>query len=339
MTTLSFCGECGAARTGTPFCGHCGAHHTPAAAPAPPPPPPPTSQASAPPAILEDPDNISPAEPEATQGPISPIWLLPPIGAVLASQALALLSPLGPTSWIGLTQALTATAIGYLAAMAARSRGTSLAYVVLGILAVVVVLGYFATPEILRYFNGDWTTMIGYAVVVAAAIAAGLVFWMAARSRVGRMPTTLIGTALVVLAALAPLPVSWIDWWEQPGRSILHGAVITTMVAGILGGCLLVSALPNRPRRPIRAAPQHGFTPGTGHAPAPRTNPLAIVALVFGVMGGVLAIPLGHVARAQIRRTGEAGDGLAIAGLILGYIALVVWAVLITTFVVLWGLL
>ncbi len=60
-------------------------------------------------------------------------------------------------------------------------------------------------------------------------------------------------------------------------------------------------------------------------------NVLAILTLVFGLLGGVIAIPLGHVAHHQIKRTGESGRGLATAGLILGYvwlaamIAVVVW--------------
>ena len=60
-----------------------------------------------------------------------------------------------------------------------------------------------------------------------------------------------------------------------------------------------------------------------------KTNTLAILALVFGVMGGVAAIPLGHIAVAQIKRTGENGRGLAIAGLVLGY----AWAALILLYV------
>ena len=43
---------------------------------------------------------------------------------------------------------------------------------------------------------------------------------------------------------------------------------------------------------------------------------------------GLTAIPavmLGHVARGQIRRTGEAGDGLALTGLILGWIGVTLW--------------
>jgi DUF1707 SHOCT-like domain/Domain of unknown function (DUF4190) len=68
-----------------------------------------------------------------------------------------------------------------------------------------------------------------------------------------------------------------------------------------------------------------------GRPPAPplppRTNSMAIASLLCGV-GQVMfwplitipAIVLGHVARRQIRQTGEAGSGLATAGLVLGYI-------------------
>jgi hypothetical protein len=57
-----------------------------------------------------------------------------------------------------------------------------------------------------------------------------------------------------------------------------------------------------------------------------RTNSLAIAALICGI-GEFLFLPtaigaviLGHIAKRQIRQTGEGGRGLATAGLILGYI-------------------
>ena len=60
-----------------------------------------------------------------------------------------------------------------------------------------------------------------------------------------------------------------------------------------------------------------------------RTNPLAIAALVCGIVqfcglfpAGIVAIILGHKAKRQIRQTGEHGHGLAKAGLILGYIGI-----------------
>ncbi len=74
-------------------------------------------------------------------------------------------------------------------------------------------------------------------------------------------------------------------------------------------------------RQPAR--PQPG-----GYQPyGPRTNSLAVVSLGFGIgqmflwfFGAIVAIVCGHIARRQIRQTGEAGDGMALAGLVLGYI-------------------
>jgi len=71
-----------------------------------------------------------------------------------------------------------------------------------------------------------------------------------------------------------------------------------------------------------------------GRPPAPqvmlRTNPLAITSLVcgiaqimFGPFATIPAIVCGHVGRSQIRRTGENGAGMAVAGLVLGYAGLV----------------
>ena len=75
------------------------------------------------------------------------------------------------------------------------------------------------------------------------------------------------------------------------------------------------------------------------YLPAP-TNTLAIVSLVSGivswvlvpVIGGIVAVVTGHMAKREIRRTGEQGDMLATVGLILGYIHLAV-VVLVAGFV------
>lgn len=50
------------------------------------------------------------------------------------------------------------------------------------------------------------------------------------------------------------------------------------------------------------------------------TNTMAILSLVFAFVLAPLAIVFGHMAKSQIKRTGEDGDGLATAGLVLGYI-------------------
>jgi hypothetical protein len=69
---------------------------------------------------------------------------------------------------------------------------------------------------------------------------------------------------------------------------------------------------------------------------SPETNSLAVASLVFGVAefftAGLTAVPavvLGHKARRQIRMTGEQGSGMATAGLILGWTAIGLFALLV----------
>ena len=60
------------------------------------------------------------------------------------------------------------------------------------------------------------------------------------------------------------------------------------------------------------------------------TNNLALVSLIAGIgswtvfplIAAIIAIITGHMARAEIRKTGQDGNGFAIAGLITGYLNL-----------------
>jgi hypothetical protein len=69
------------------------------------------------------------------------------------------------------------------------------------------------------------------------------------------------------------------------------------------------------------------------------TNVLAIVALVSSFFIPVAGIVCGHLALGQIKRTGENGRGLALAGLIIGYVLtalillLIVLAIVIPLFI------
>lgn len=90
--------------------------------------------------------------------------------------------------------------------------------------------------------------------------------------------------------------------------------------------------------------PQPAYQPPYGAAPQ-QTNPLAITALVCGLvspaswifawipvigailtivapLSAILAIVFGHIALSQINKRGGAGRGMALAGLIIGYILL-----------------
>lgn len=77
--------------------------------------------------------------------------------------------------------------------------------------------------------------------------------------------------------------------------------------------------------------PPGGYIPSGGLQQAPtETNLWAIISLVSGVLGwlgvfglgGIVAVITGHVAKNQIRASHgvQTGDGLATAGLVLGYI-------------------
>jgi type IV secretory pathway VirB2 component (pilin) len=71
---------------------------------------------------------------------------------------------------------------------------------------------------------------------------------------------------------------------------------------------------------------------------AQETNPLAIVSMICGMVALVLgplaglAVVFGHIARGQVRRTGEGGHGMATTGLILGYIVLAAATALLVAF-------
>jgi hypothetical protein len=91
------------------------------------------------------------------------------------------------------------------------------------------------------------------------------------------------------------------------------------------------------PPGPPYYGPQQSYAPPYGgpwppYAQARPTNVLALAALICGIAQFIVgvtflpAIVCGHIARRQIRRTGDRGDELALAGLILGYVGAVLFA-------------
>lgn len=92
--------------------------------------------------------------------------------------------------------------------------------------------------------------------------------------------------------------------------------------------------------------PAQAATPGGSSYPGVRpTNGMAVASLIASiggwtlvpVIGWVLGIIFGHIARSQIRTSNEQGTGFALAGLVIGYvsIALVVGLVFIVGFLIL----
>jgi peptidyl-prolyl cis-trans isomerase B (cyclophilin B) len=70
--------------------------------------------------------------------------------------------------------------------------------------------------------------------------------------------------------------------------------------------------------------PPYGYPPGYGYPSYPAgprpTNTFAIISLVCAFLFAPLGILFGHLSLSQIKKTGEEGRGLAIAGLVIGYL-------------------
>ena len=86
-----------------------------------------------------------------------------------------------------------------------------------------------------------------------------------------------------------------------------------------------------QPAAPAYGQPAYGQpAPGYAQPAGAKTNVLAIVSLIASIAGFVIAwgigsivgIICGHISLNQIKKTGEQGRGLAVAGLIVGYIGL-----------------
>lgn len=76
----------------------------------------------------------------------------------------------------------------------------------------------------------------------------------------------------------------------------------------------------------------------------PRTSSMAIMSLIFGILayvflpgiGALVAVICGHAARSEIRRAPPGtvdGDGMALAGLILGWIQIVLTVIGVAIFI------
>ncbi len=92
----------------------------------------------------------------------------------------------------------------------------------------------------------------------------------------------------------------------------------------------------------MTAPPPYGGFPPYGHPaqypygyPPPRqTNTLAIAALVCAFVFAPLGIVFGHLSLSQIKKSGEEGRGIAIAGLVIGYLVTVLTVLIVVVSVV-----
>jgi len=108
------------------------------------------------------------------------------------------------------------------------------------------------------------------------------------------------------------------------GAAIATGTFCTTCGTPVGEAPAQTSASPVSPAAssPAAADPSSAYQAlNVVKQPPASINTLAIVALVTSLLGVHLAgIICGHIALNQIKTTGEGGRGLALAGLIIGYI-------------------
>ena len=105
---------------------------------------------------------------------------------------------------------------------------------------------------------------------------------------------------------------------------------------------------PQPPAYTAPAAPQYQTVPAPGYAQAPAaapTNTMAIVSMISSIIGWfafgslcIVGVILGHISLKQIKTSGEGGRGMALTGLIMGYIGIAGWVIGLIIFFIILGI-
>jgi hypothetical protein len=155
-------------------------------------------------------------------------------------------------------------------------------------------------------------------------------------------------TVDVLRAAYAEGRLTKEEYDQRTGRALAARSIeelqhLTADVPqGPGNGSYPVQQLPAAFGGPVQGWPPHNRYPAYPlPPPAKPTNAAAVGALVCGLLtpftlgfSGLPAVILGHKARAEIRRSGDRGDGSAVAGLALGWLALAVLVLVVIASVV-----
>lgn len=128
--------------------------------------------------------------------------------------------------------------------------------------------------------------------------------------------------AVLVLLSIAARAVPFVALFGGPVTFLALANVVVPALAIVLA---LVWSRASERRRVRQAAggalAANSSGVGHGYPAVVATNTMAVLSLVFAFVFSLLGVIFGHVALAQIRHTGERGRGLAVAGLVIGYVA------------------
>lgn len=141
--------------------------------------------------------------------------------------------------------------------------------------------------------------------------------------------------------AAGTLSLSDLAWYEGAA-----GWAALSTVPGVSAGAAPASAAPVASvSTPAVAAPASGPVMPVASAPVAKTEPLAILSLIFSVLGlfgfccgfflmmAIAGVVCGHLALSKFKKNPELqGHGLALTGVIVGYAAIAGWLIWILLF-------
>lgn len=256
--------------------------------------------------------------------------------------------PVAPMVVLGTIGAILLIASWALSQVPAKSKKRALLILGAVLLALVIVALVNWADSVYRFgFLPDWRTNLLILGILGSA--GGVAGWFVLRQRPPRSfavlpiavlgaiggvaPTFEFGWAVVVVV---PAITAWVGWLVSRAKTDAQSSQIA--MSGARDHGLENLEQPVADQSVVRSLGQSAGTNIYKAVTGPqKTNTIALLSLIFGLLGfGVVPIVLGHIARSQMRRTGEAGRGMALAGLILGYVIVgfgvayvVVWVVLL----------
>ena len=214
---------------------------------------------------------------------------------------------------------------------------------------VVGVLSVFADGAHLGG-RGDW--LLGRplpAVLVLVLVAGGVVaLWLFVRQRAGLTYILVIGPLLLAPIAILLGEWLWSSYWRGGAEALYYvlnalgplsylsliaiPAWVARLWDPVIGRRRAVRAKHLAEQRANLTQPSASQAAGVAY---PKTNTYATLALIFAFFVSVLGIVFGHLARSQIRQSGEPGWGVATAGLVIGYVNLALGAAIAIAYFVL----
>lgn len=155
---------------------------------------------------------------------------------------------------------------------------------------------------------GSWTILISFGI----AVLGGIGFILGRRhGRTAAIVLGLIGFALGLLSVVA-FYLTQGRWGYDGGSQLVLLLVFAVSVAAVIIGANKGS--PAQPSKSIVGGPE-------------RTNGLALASIIVVWFSSLIGLILGHVALGQIKRTGEAGQGMALTAVVAGWVLTAIGAI------------